>query len=317
MTRKIIFDCDPGLDDALALLIACASDEFDILAVTTIAGNSTIDNTTQNALNLLEFYGRPDIPVARGSANPILYTFSFGEHVHGASGIGGIEFPKAKREADPRRAHDMIRDLLLKSDTKVTIIATGPLTNLGIALTLYPEIKDKIEFISIMGGTIGIGNVSAVAEANIYNDPEAADIVFKSGIPIAMFGLNVTYATQVYPSDMDRIEGINSELAKIASGFLRNHHKFYQRLSYFVGDPSHDSCAVVYLLKPEIFNMEHLNVVIDLTGQYSRGQTIIDQHGVTGRQANAMVALFSHREAYVDFVYKSIKKLSEKLEAKT
>ena len=313
MSRKVIFDCDPGLDDALALLIACASDELEILAVTTVAGNSTIENTTQNALNLLQFYGRPDIPVARGNANPLLHDFSYGEHVHGSSGIGGTHFPIAQRKPDPRRAHDLIHDLLMQSEEKVTLIATGPLTNIGLALTLYPEIKDKIEFISIMGGSLAVGNLSAVAEANTFNDPEAADIVFKAGIPMAMFGLNVTYATQIYPEDMDRIEAIGSDLAKAAAGFMRTHYKFYQPNPYFKGDPSHDSCAVAYLLKPELFRMEKMNVVVELSGQYTRGQTVIDQHGVTGREPNILVAFESRREAYVQFVYDCVQKLSGKL----
>lgn len=310
MKRKVIFDCDPGLDDALALLLALASDELEVLAVTTIAGNSTIENTTQNALNLLEFYGKDTIPVAKGSSNPILGRFNSGSHVHGSTGIGGVELPKAKAHCDTRRAHELIAQEILKSDDKVTIIATGPLTNIGMAISLYPEILDNIDMISLMGGSVNVGNVSAVAEANCKNDPEAAHIVFNSGAKIAMFGLNVTYQTTIKPSEMEDIRNIGGKFAHEAADFLTYHFESYKVLPYFDGDPSHDSCAVAYLLKPEIFKMEELNVVVDLSGQYSRGQTIVDIHKVTGRKENAFVALSSNREMFVQLLKDSIIKLS-------
>jgi len=310
MKRKVIFDCDPGLDDALALMLALASDELDVLAVTTIAGNSTIGNTTQNALNLLEFFGKEYIPVAKGSSNPILGRFNSGSHVHGTTGIGGVELPKAKAYCDTRRAHELIAQEILKSDEKVTIIATGPLTNVGMAISLYPEILDNIEMISLMGGSVNVGNVSAVAEANCKNDPEAAHIVFNSGAKIAMFGLNVTYQTTIKPSEMEEIRRIGGKYAHAAADFLTYHFESYKTLPYFDGDPSHDSCAVAYLLKPEIFKMEELNVVLDLSGQYSRGQTIVDIHKVTGRKENASVALSSNREMFVQLLKDSIIKLS-------
>ncbi|HET6785892.1 MAG TPA: nucleoside hydrolase [Erysipelotrichaceae bacterium] len=312
MKRKVIFDCDPGLDDALALLLALASDELDVIAVTTIAGNSTIENTTQNALNLLEFYGKETIPVAKGSSNPILGRFNSGSHVHGSTGIGGVELPKAKSQCDSRRAHELIAQEILKSEEKVTIIATGPLTNVGMAISLYPEILDNIEMISLMGGSVNVGNVSAVAEANCKNDPEAAHIVFNSGARIAMFGLNVTYQTTIKPSEMEEIRNIGGKYAQAAADFLTYHFESYKVLPYFDGDPSHDSCAVAYLLKPEIFKMEELNVVVDLSGHYSRGQTIIDLHKVTGRKENALVALSSNREMFVQLLKDSIIKLSSR-----
>lgn len=313
MKRNVIFDCDPGLDDALALLLAISSDELNILGITTIAGNSTIENTTQNALNIVEFLGRPDIPVAKGSANPMLGSFLSGSHVHGSTGLGTTVLPKAKASIHPLRAHEFIRKTILEQSTKTTIIATGPLTNVGMALSLYPELVEHIELISLMGGSVAVGNVGAVMEANTGNDPEAAHIVFTSGVPIAMFGLNVTYATQTYPDEFDCIEALGTPLAKNAARFYRDHFKNYESNPHFRGDPSHDSCAVAYLLKPEIFTLEKLNVVVDLSGAYSRGQTLVDQHGVTGRKANAWVAIASDRKAFVDLMYTQIKNLSKKL----
>jgi len=312
MKRKVIFDCDPGLDDALALLLALASEELEVIAVTTIAGNSTIENTTQNALNLLEFYGKEHIPVAKGSSNPILGRFNSGSHVHGSSGIGGVDLPKAKAQCDPRRAHELIAQEILNSKEKVTIIATGPLTNVGMAISLYPEILDNIEMITLMGGSVNVGNVSAVSEANCKNDPEAAHIVFNSGVKIAMFGLNVTYQTTIKPNEMVQIRNIGGKYAQAAADFLEYHFESYKILPYFDGDPSHDSCAVAYLLKPKIFEMEELNVVIDLSGQYSRGQTIVDIHKVTGRKENAFVALSSNREMFVQLLKDSIIQLSSR-----
>ena len=311
--RKIIFDCDPGLDDALALLLAIANDDLEILAVTTIAGNSTIENTTQNALDLLEFYGRPDIPVARGNANPILGNFSMGAHVHGQRGIGSVTLKTSSANEHPLRAHDLIHKLLMESDEKITIVATGPLTNIALAISLYPEIIDKIELISMMGGSLNVGNIGAVTEANAGNDPEATHILLSCGVPIAMFGLHLTYATQIYPEDMDRFESIGGEFAKTIADFNRFHFQFYKNELGFKGDPSHDSCAVAYLINPDIFTMEEYNVVMDLDGKYSRGQTIVDLYNVTQRKPNVSFGLKSNREAFVELVYLSIKKLSQRL----
>lgn len=289
MKRKIIFDCDPGLDDALALLIAVAQKDWDILGVTTIAGNSLIEYTTQNALDLLEYYGRPDIPVAKGSSTPILGRFASGSHAHGSKGIANIELPKAKREIEKLRAHEWIAQTLIASPEKITIIATGPLTNVGMAISLYPEILDKIEMISLMGGSVHVGNVGAVMEANTKNDPEAAHIVFNSGAKIAKLG----------------------KFGALAADCLRYHFKNYQELPYFEGDPSHDSCAVAYLIQPELFTMEELNVVVDLSGSYSRGQTIVDQHRVTGRPLNVWVALASNREGFVALIKNAVQNLNQ------
>lgn len=311
--RKVIFDCDPGLDDALALLLAIASDDLEVLAVTTIAGNSTIDNTTQNALDLLQFYGRPDIPVARGNANPILGNFSMGAHVHGQCGIGSVTLTPSTAKEHSLRAHDLIRKILMESDEKVTIIATGPFTNIGLAISLYPEIIDKIELISMMGGSLNVGNIGAATEANAGNDPEATHILLSCGVPIAMFGLHLTYATQIYPEDMDRIESIGGEFAKTIADFNRFHFQFYKNDLNFEGDPSHDSCAVAYLINPDIFTMKKYNVVMDLDGKYSRGQTIVDLYNVTNREPNVLFGMKSDREAFVELVCQSVKKLAHKL----
>ena len=311
--RKVIFDCDPGLDDALALLLALASDNLDILAVTTIAGNTTIENTTQNALDLLYFYGRSDIPVSRGNANPLLGNFSMGAHVHGKRGIGSVELKSSPAQEHSLRAYDLIRKLLMESDEKITIIATGPLTNIALAITLYPEIIEKIELISMMGGSLNVGNIGAATEANAGNDPEATHIILSCGVPIAMFGLHLTYATQIYPEDMDRIESIGGTFAKTIADFNRFHFQFYKNELGFKGDPSHDSCAVAYLINPDIFTMEEYNVVMDLDGKYSRGQTIVDLYNVTQRKPNVLFGMKSNREAFVDLVYQSVKTLSDKL----
>jgi pyrimidine-specific ribonucleoside hydrolase len=311
--RKVIFDCDPGLDDALALLLAIASDELDVLAITTVAGNSTIENTTQNALDLLEFFGRSDIAVARGNANPILGNFSLGAHVHGQRGIGNASLKPSTAKEHPLRAHDLIRKLLMESEDKITIIATGPLTNIGLAISLYPEIIEKIEMISMMGGSYNVGNIGAVTEANAGNDPEAAHVVLSCGVPIAMFGLHLTYATQIMPEDMDRIEAIGGEFAKTIADFNRFHFQFYKNDLNFEGDPSHDSCAVAYLINPDIFTMAKLNVVMDLDGKYSRGQTVVDTYNVTLREPNVLFGLKSDREAFVELVYQSVKKLAKAL----
>lgn len=307
MKRKVIIDCDPGLDDALALMIATASEDIEIIGVTTIGGNSSIENTTQNALNLMYLYGQGDVPIAKGVSNPIVGKTRSGAHVHGKTGIANITLKESPHKIHELVAHEFMYKEIMNSKEKVTIIATGPLTNVGLLLTIYPDVVRNIEVISIMGGTTKVGNVTSVSEANITNDPEAAKIVVNSGANIFMSGLNLTYRGQIYPEEFDEIEELGGEIPKIAADLFRYHFRSYEKMDGFRGDPTHDSTAVAYVIKPDIIKAIKRNVVIDLSGKYSRGQTIVDIHEVTGRQANVNVGMDIDRDEFFKLIYDSAK----------
>ncbi len=272
--RKVIFDCDPGLDDAIALLLLCQS-EHEILGVTTVAGNHRIEVTTKNALDLLSFYGRPDIPVAKGADRPLIQPLTIAEFVHGPNGLGEVILPEADRKPEMVHAVEWMKNTLMASREKITLIAIGPLTNIGLLLRMYPEVKGRIEEISIMGGSTSFGNISPVAEANVGHDPEAAQIVFSSGVPIRMSGLNLTYQMFIRDQEIESIEAVGTELAKTAAKFLWHHAAFAKRMGLAV-DQMHDTCAVASLMEPEAFTGRMAKVTLDTGWGPGRGQTIAD-----------------------------------------
>ena len=189
--QKIILDCDPGHDDAIALLLSCYSDKLDLIAVTTCAGNQTIEKTSKNALNLLNYFNKSDIPLSKGCSSPLVREIMTCPEIHGESGLDGFTFPKYKEEYDDREAYKLIIDKALENEG-IIVITTGPMTNLAKAISHTPEITKNIKEIVLMGGSTGEGNMTKAAEFNILVDPEAADICFSSGIPLRMLGLNVT-----------------------------------------------------------------------------------------------------------------------------
>jgi len=302
MAKPIIIDCDPGIDDALAILLAIASDEVDLKLITTCAGNQTSDKITANALKLLSFIDKQDIPVARGARGPLLGELFIAEIAHGDSGFGGVELGETDLSTINKPAVEAMRDVIMSSEQKVTIVAIGPHTNLALLIKQYPEVIERIEQLSIMGGSSSGGNATPVAEFNIYVDPEAASIVFGSGIPITMFGLNVTYQVPMYIEDIDRLRNIGNETGKVAASMLDY---------YFRGgrvDGMHDPCAVAYLIDPTLFTTKLCNVEIETRGEYSRGQTVVDLRGKTGKTKNANVALEVESSRLLDMIYEAVKK---------
>ena len=306
MKRNVIIDCDPGLDDAIALMLATASDKLNIMAVTTIGGNSSVEQTAQNALDLLDLYGRSDIPVAQGLQGAIMKKFYIGSQVHGEGGLGGVSIPRSNGEISDLRAHELMRDIVRSSEDKVTLIATGPLTNVAVFCLLYPELLENIEEIVFMGGSSHEGNVTAVAEANINNDPEALHIILNTGLPITMAGLNLTQRTQIYPHEFDELESVGGPVAKATAEFLRNHYSFYEGKPGFEGDVVHDACAVAYVIDPTIFKGRHLNMQVELCGNYSRGATIVDLDEITDRPKNTFHLDSVDRDAFFKLMKSSV-----------
>ena len=306
----VILDADPGHDDAIAWVVANASKDLKILACTAVNGNCNVYKAAYNSQRIMALIGL-DVPVARGRNCPLYrQRLQAPTNVHGESGLDGPPLPEPKRELDSRSAAQLMADVLKESDEKVTIVATGPLTNVATLLLGYPELKEKIHTISIMGGGIKYGNWTPAAEFNILVDPEAADIVFKSGIPVIMAGLDVTEQALVYPEDVEAIRQIGNPVSEIVWRWLEFFYKFHLNLGY-PGAPMHDLCAVMALIHPEVFRIEEMYVEVETEGYYSVGQTVGDINHITDHQPNTRALMDVDRRRFIDLMIDYIRSYSE------
>lgn len=305
----VIIDCDPGHDDAIALIMAFGSDNLEIKGVTTCAGNQTPDKTFNNALRVLSFINA-NITVAQGALVPIIRKLMTSPEVHGETGLDGPELPPPTLKPSKLNADQLIMKILNESEEKVTIIPTGPLTNIGILLSSHPEAKDKIEKIVLMGGAAKGGNWTPGAEFNILVDPEAADIVFKSGIPIVMCGLDVTHKAMIYKNETEKFRTIGNKTGKLVAELLDFFDIFHRKEGFgFAGAPLHDPCAVAYAIDPTIFTTTDYFVEIETKGEHTLGATVVDFKNRYGKRKNVKVVMDLDRERFIDLMYKTVKKL--------
>jgi pyrimidine-specific ribonucleoside hydrolase len=280
----LILDCDPGHDDAVALLLALASPEASLDGVSTVAGNQTLDKTTANALRVLEFAGRGDIPVAAGARGPLVREPYVAAYVHGDTGLDGPELPPAAGAPVAEHA----ADFLARHVGGRTLVATGPLTNVALMLALHPEARP--DRIVLMGGAIGEGNATPAAEFNIWFDPEAARRVFESGIDVTMVGLDVTHQAIVTPALQEELRGAGRAgrfVAELVDFYGRFHDQRYPELG---GSPMHDPVALAYALRPELLEVRRARVEVDCAWGLGRGRTNVDFRGREG-EPNADVAV--------------------------
>lgn len=303
----VLIDCDPGHDDAMAILWALASEKLELLAVTTVTGNSSLEKVTNNAVKVLTKAGVLNIPVARGMAEPLVRDLigdQFGTQVHGESGLGGPKLPENGFEISELSAVEMIIRVLEETETPVALIAIGPLTNVAMALKLRPDLKARIKVISLMGGG-SRGNWTPAAEYNIYADAEAAYIVFHSGVPILMSGLDVTQKAYITREENERLREKGTEVAVFVAELIDFFSRYHYEVEGLPGCTLHDPTAVAALIHPEWFTYADCNVEIELDGAYTKGMTVIDeknyQDKVLGGNTvkNARVLLSVDREAYV------------------
>ena len=306
--KPVILDVDPGHDDAVAIMMACGSPGLDLLAVTTVAGNATLPKTTRNALRVLSLIGRTDVPVAAGASGPLARELRTAEDIHGESGMDGPEIPEATFEPDERGAVELIADTLGGASEPVALIPVGPLTNIAALLRRHPDLRGKISRVSLMGGSMGLGNTTPAAEFNIYVDPEAAREVFASGLPITMSGLDVTHRAGVGRAERDRLRGLGG-IGELVAGFLDFFAGAYERSFGFDAPPLHDPVAVAAILEPGVLKTRPMNVEIECQSDLTRGETVCDLHGVTGRRANADVGVELDREAFLDLLHGSLGRL--------
>ncbi|MCT9842793.1 pyrimidine-specific ribonucleoside hydrolase RihA [Leclercia adecarboxylata ATCC 23216 = NBRC 102595] len=303
MALPIILDCDPGHDDAIALVLALASPELDVKAVTSSAGNQTPDKTLRNVLRMLTLLKRTDIPVAGGAVKPLMRELIIADNVHGESGLDGPALPEPGFAPQNCTAVELMAKVLRESAEPVTLVATGPQTNVALLLNSHPDLHAKIARIVIMGGAMGLGNWTPAAEFNIFVDPEAAEIVFQSGIPVVMAGLDVTHNAQIMAEDIERFRAINNPVARTVAELLDFFMEYHKTEKWgFQGAPLHDPCTIAWLLKPEIFTTARRWVGVETQGKYTQGMTVVDYYFLSGNEPNTEIMLNIYRQAFVDLL---------------
>ena len=311
MMQKIpvVLDGDPGHDDAIAWVLANASPMLAIKAVTSVCGNQTIEKTTYNAGRIMTLIGL-DVPLAAGRVKPLVADPIIAPTVHGQSGLDGPALPEPKQKPADIDACTLMAQVIEESEEPVVLIPTGPLTNVAALLLLYPQLKPKIKHIYMMGGGIAYGNWTCAAEFNILVDPEAADVVFQSGLPITMAGLDVTEKALVFPEDFERIRALGNPVAKVVAEWLDFFYGFHRSLGY-PGAPVHDAVAVAALVRPELMTFQEMYVEIETTGDYCRGATVGDPAGLLKKPANVRCIMDIDRKGFVDLLAQAAEAYSE------
>lgn len=301
MTKRIIIDCDPGIDDAFLLAMAVASEDIELLGVTTTYGNVGLGHTTNNALRVLDWLGS-SVPVYAGVGRAILSNRVDAAAYHGETGLEAPQIGQPRRGAEAENAiHYLVRTLAGSPD-KVTLVASGPLTNLAIALRLEPSIADKIEQIVFMGGSTDYGNDSPAAEFNLLCDPHAAQIVLDSGVPTVMFGLNVTHQVIATPREVERMRALGNRAGRVFADMAEFFAKVYRERYGFAGSALHDPCTIAWLLRPDIFETRAMRVDVETNSGLSFGRTVHDIWGLSGKPANAEVAIKADADRFFDLL---------------
>ncbi len=307
--KPVILDVDPGHDDAVALMLACGHPDLDLLAVTTVAGNVPIEKTTRNTLRVLSLVGCTHVPVGVGASEPLERPLHTAENIHGKSGLDGPEeIPEANFGPDERGAVALIADTLRASPEPVTLVPVGPLTNIAALLRDQPDLKGRIAHISLMGGSMGLGNTTPAAEFNIYVDPEAAREVFESGLAITMSGLDITHQAGASPDEREQLRA-TGRVGGIVAGFLDYFAATYERVFGFDAPPLHDPVAVAAVLEPSLLKTRPMRVDIECESDLTRGETVCDFYGVTGSAPNAEVGVDLDRESFFKLLYGALGRL--------
>ncbi|MDR1904762.1 MAG: nucleoside hydrolase [Treponema sp.] len=275
MKRKIILDCDPGHDDAIAIMLA--AQHLDVLGISTVGGNCSLENVTINALKILELIGRPDIPVYPGHSRPTVGELVTAPQFHGKSGLDGPDLPAPKIKPREKHGVDFITDTLRSAAAGgITLAATGPLTNIAAALNRAPDIAGRIREICVMGGSVTFGNWTPQAEFNIFVDPEAAYRVFNSGVPVKMCGLNLTRQCVITEAELNLIRKIPTRTARAAADMLGFYVEAERKNLGIPGGDLHDPCAVAWLIDPSLITGAAMHITVELKGEFTRGMTVCD-----------------------------------------
>ena len=309
--RRIIIDTDPGQDDAVAVLLALASPELDVVGITTVAGNVPLALTQRNARIMCDLAGRTDVPVYAGSVRPMVRDLITAEYVHGRTGIDGTEVFEPETPLQDAHAVDFLVDTIMAEEPgTITLCPLGPLTNIGQALVREPGIAGRIEQIVLMGGGFFEGgNTTPAAEFNIYVDPHAADVVFRSGVPITMMPLDVTHRALILPRHLERFGALGTRVGDAVHGML----EFYERYDVdkygLEGGPLHDPCVIAYLLAPSLFEGRSVHVEVEISSELTMGMTVVDWWGMTGLTPTATVMREIDADGFFDLLVERIGRL--------
>ncbi|MEX6013035.1 ribosylpyrimidine nucleosidase [Mammaliicoccus sciuri] len=304
--QKIILDCDPGHDDAITMLMAYIHTNIDLLGITIVSGNQTLEKTVKNGLSVAQHLNM-DVKIYSGASEPLVRERVVADNVHGETGMDGPVFDALNREPEDKRAVQFIIDTLLHSEGDITLVPTGPLTNIALAMKLEPSITSKIKEIVLMGGAYGNGNFTPSAEFNIFADPEAAHIVFKSGVPIVMMGLDVTNKTLCTPEIIKRMESTNNKAGQLFSDLMNFTLKTqFQEFGLEAG-PLHDATTIGYLVNKDLFEVQDMYVEIDINRGPSYGRTVCDESDVLKKEHNVKVAKNVKVDEFFDLVYECIR----------
>jgi purine nucleosidase len=304
-----ILDCDPGHDDMVAILLAAAHPRIDLLAITTVAGNGTLERTTHNARAVCSMAGIRDVAIAAGAPGPLVGSLRTAPHVHGESALDGAELAAADVPLAAEHAVDLMARVLRETTEPVTLVPTGPLTNVALLLRTYPELAEHLREIVLMGGSTDTGNVEPLAEFNVHVDPEAADVVFSSGLPVTMCGLNVTHQALATEAVLERVRGLGTPLADTVVGLLGFFRDRYRDIWGMPAPPVHDPVAVARVIDPVLVRCEDAHVAVELHGTHTRGATVCDRFGVLARTPNAKVAVELDAAGLWDLVVSAVDRL--------
>lgn len=303
---KIILDCDPGHDDAVAITLAGKNPAIELLGITIVSGNQTLDKTVRNALNITQHL-EIDVPVYGGCCEPMVRKKIVARDIHGESGLDGPVFPPLERKAEPEHAVNYIVRTLMESDGDITVVTTGPMTNLAMALRMEPKIAEKIKQIVLMGGSYGNGNVTPAAEFNIVADAEAAYVCFTAGVPMTMVGLDVTRRALCYPKIVERMAKINNRASKLFVDLMAHFCKTQKETFGWEGGPLHDPITIAYLIDPSVLKVKPMNVRIDIRSSDSYGRTNCDIFDYLGLPHTADVAMDIDVERFWDIIEENLR----------
>ncbi|MCI9609435.1 MAG: nucleoside hydrolase [Oscillibacter sp.] len=309
--QKILYDCDPGHDDAVALMLAAGSPELELLGVTIVAGNQTLDNTGRNACHVLQWLGREEIPVYTGCERPMVRDRVTAGDIHGETGLDGPVFPPLRKRPEPEHAVRFLVRTLMSSQGDVTVVTSGPMTNLAMALRMEPAAAEKIRRIVLMGGSYTNGNVTPAAEFNILADPEAAHVCFTAGRPVTMIGLDVTRKVLCYPEIVERMARADTCASRLFVDLMGHFCRTQKEVFGWEGGPLHDPVTIASLLDPALVVTKPMNVRIDLSHGESYGRTNCDAFGYLGLPATADVAVDIDVPRFWDIIETGLRRYSE------
>ena len=304
--EKIILDCDPGHDDAVAIMLAAINPKIELLGITVVAGNQKLEKTVNNALKVCNHLNL-DVPVYSGMSRPMIREQLIADDIHGETGLDGPKFEELKIKAEDKHAVNFIIDTLMNSDEKITLVPTGPLTNIGMAIRFEPRIIEKINRIVLMGGSYQLGNMTPAAEFNILADPDAAHIVFSSGVKIVMMGLDLTRQASATKEVVEKIKSLNNKASKLFVDLMEFFAASQKNVFGWSAPPVHDPTTIAYIIDPECIEVKPMFCEIELWSEKSYGRTLCDYFGILKKEPNVDVAVKLDFDKFWNLVYENLK----------